>query len=159
MQFMWRFLGAMLVVAGCDPPPPEPPPIIIAEGEGEGEGEGDVGITPPVFERDGSVLEGDLVLTHADAAPLTIALGIRNVHTSEVSLLSDPPVLVGGADVSMFAIPAQPATTIAPGASSTFEVIYTPRALGVHEGLLLFAYGLSQEERALLRIEVEATNP
>jgi hypothetical protein len=55
---------------------------------------------------------------------------IKNLGDSVLALNGSPVVLIGGSDVGSFSVTAQPATSVAAGASTTFTVRFAPNATG-----------------------------
>jgi hypothetical protein len=66
---------------------------------------------------------------------------IYNVGTTPLDLTGSPRAVVGGANAGDFAVTAQPAASVAPGASTTFTVGFDPAAVGVRTATIAIARG------------------
>ncbi len=61
---------------------------------------------------------------------------IRNFGSSPLSLTGTPKVVITGANAADFAVTAQPASTVAAGGSTTFQVTFDPSANGLRAATL-----------------------
>ena len=99
-----------------------------------------------------------LALANYDGAsgPLDLELSLRNTGAADFVIVTDPPLLVAGRDAGLFLVTTQPGSLVRAQAAVPFAVRYSPTSAGVHQGKLLFAYGVGSEEPALLTIDVTA---
>ena len=155
-------LAALTPLAACDAGAGAGEGEGEGEGEGaEGEGEGEAAISY-VFEQDGAALADDLLdlgTVDASGGGVDVALALRNTGAADFAILSDPPLLVAGADAAFFSVVAQPAALVPAGEAVPFTIRYAPGAEGAHEGKFLFAYGVATEERVLLTVNAATEAP
>ena len=59
-----------------------------------------------------------------------LAFTLKNTGDGPLALTGTPRVMIDGADAGMFAVTAQPASTVAAGGSTTFTVRFTPTSAG-----------------------------
>ena len=93
------------------------------------------GITPEINVRkdttvipsSGSYGFGNVVL---GSGGLAVVFTVENLGTADLHLEGAPEVAIGGADVGMFVVGAQPVSPIAPAGSSTFTITFTPTSAG-----------------------------
>jgi hypothetical protein len=93
-----------------------------------------------------------------DAVTLTAAVGataqanvaLHNVGGFDVTILTDPPLLLEGADDAQFDVVTQPAVSVPVGAQVPFVLSYHPSVAGAHEASVLFAWGAPDDERISL---------
>lgn len=124
-------------------------------GEGEGEGEAPAGISYQ-FERDGAAIPNDtLDLGTVDTSNggVDFVLGLKNTGDADFQILSDPPLLVAGANGDFFAVVDQVDTIIPAQTSVPFTIRYEPGAAGTHQGKFLFAYGVQTDQRVTLTVD------
>jgi cysteinyl-tRNA synthetase len=65
-----------------------------------------------------------------------VIVSLRNTGSENLELTGNPPAAIGGADASHFAIPSQPASSISPGSSRDFAVVFAPLGLGAKTAAL-----------------------
>lgn len=157
---MLRCCALVLGVASCGPA--QSSGVDAGPSEGEGEGEGEPRVINAVFEADGTPLETFLLDlgTHDTAlGPLVTQMALRNRGDEPLSLLSEPALLLAGADALEFTVSSQIAdAVIAPGSAAPFALSYAPRASGSHIGTLMFAYGVETDERVMLQLRAESAS-
>ena len=59
------------------------------------------------------------------------SFSIHNLSSSPLSLTGNPPINITGPHASDFEVMSQPSATIAPGSSSSFQLRFTPGAVGL----------------------------
>ncbi|MDY6968558.1 MAG: FG-GAP-like repeat-containing protein [Spirochaetota bacterium] len=59
-----------------------------------------------------------------------VVFTIENTGTFNINLTGASPVLLSGDDASEFSVAEQPDTVIAPGANSTFSIVFSPASIG-----------------------------
>jgi len=108
-----------------------PVPEIAVEGNGTDIADGDTTPSPADHTDFGttSVSSGRVVRTFT----------IRNLSADALNLTGTPRVAVGGAYAADFIVTVQPATPVAAGGSTTFEVTFTPNAVGLLTATLSIA--------------------
>jgi hypothetical protein len=136
----------------------------VVDGVGVGAPAADAGIAIDYeFDDDtGAAIANDTLSLPARSVsdgPDTLALALKNNGATDFAILSDPPLLVAGANASAFAVSSQPADVVPAGQSVPFTIVFTPSDAGANEGKLLFAYGVDTSERAVLTIDVTVTAP
>jgi hypothetical protein len=70
---------------------------------------------------------------------LTHTFSIRNTGNAPLHLGSNPPVQISGANAGDFTVLSQPAATIAPGATTTFQIMFHPSAVGLRQATVSIA--------------------
>jgi hypothetical protein len=96
-----------------------------------------------------SISDGDATPTFADATEfgavgaltnsLTHSFSIRNTGNAPLHLSGNPPVQISGVNASDFTVLSQPATTVAPGATTTFQIMFHPSATGLRQAAVSIA--------------------
>ncbi|MEX2113552.1 MAG: Calx-beta domain-containing protein, partial [Pirellulales bacterium] len=96
-----------------------------------------------------SISDGDATPTFVDATEfgavgaltnsLTHAFSIRNTGNAPLQLGGNPPVQISGLHAGDFTVLSQPAATIAPGAVTTFQVMFHPSAVGLRQATISIA--------------------
>jgi photosystem II stability/assembly factor-like uncharacterized protein len=96
-----------------------------------------------------SISDGDTSPEFADATEfgsvgaqfnsLTHTFSIRNTGNAALHLGSNPPVQISGANAAEFTLLSQPSATIAPGATSTFQVMFHPSVVGLRQATVSIA--------------------
>jgi hypothetical protein len=107
------------------------------------------GPTPDISLSGNSVIisDGDAIPTLADntnfgtttvGAPITKIFRISNTGVADLVLAGPPAIIAAGtAGFNYFTVTQSPATTIAPGDNTTFEITYNPLLLGIHNAEIL----------------------
>jgi hypothetical protein len=129
-------------------------------GEGEASAEGEQeGQQSFEFRQQGAVVTMiDFGNAEIGAAVVERELIIVNTGTVAIPVLSQPAMLLGGANADSFVISQQPtATSIAVGGQLAVRVALSPVDVGALEGLLLFAYGVQENERGVLTLRGTGT--
>ena len=94
------------------------------------------------------IADGDLTPSPADQTDfgarlpgesVTRTFTVRNTGNQTLDLTGTPRVLVGGAAATDFVVIVPPATPLAPGGSTTFQVRFTPSAVGLRSATLSLA--------------------
>ena len=67
---------------------------------------------------------------------ITQTFTINNDGIETLNLTGVPHVIISGAQANDFDITVQPDDSVAPGGSTTFQVYFTPKAVGIHEAVL-----------------------
>ena len=82
------------------------------------------------------------------AGNLAQTFTIKNLSTTagdNLNLTGTPRVVIGGANPGDFVVTTQPAASVAPGASTTFVITWTPTFGGIHNATLSIANNDSNE--------------
>ncbi|AKC82840.1 hypothetical protein IMCC26134_08760 [Verrucomicrobia bacterium IMCC26134] len=82
------------------------------------------------------------------AGNLTQTFTIKNLSTTagdNLNLTGTPIVVIGGANPGDFVVTTQPVASVAPGASTTFVITWTPTFGGIHNATLSIANNDSNE--------------
>jgi PA14 domain len=159
MRTPWMALVAMLVSTSCSTASTSG----VTEGEGEGqlpsEGEGEDGELSHEFRILGAVVsEVDFGDAEIGATSVEREVVIVNTGTRDIALLSLPPMLIGGAQSSSFVVTQQPGgTSIAVGTQLSVRIAFAPVDVGDNQGLLVFAYGVNEDDRGVLNLRGNAT--
>ncbi len=155
-----------VVVAGLVSACPADSAVAEGEGEGksEGEGEGEVDFdgVPLRFVIDGvEVGIGESV----DFGSVDSGNNVERELTLEaveaalvVTVLSEPPVLLGGRDVDMWSVVTQPAATVT-SSGSPVRVRFAPTVGGVLQGKLVVAWGRATDERLIVDVSGTGVGP
>lgn len=102
-------------------------PIANVVGNGVGITDNDLSPTAADSRDFGSVTQGD---------PSCRTFTLQNLGTATLTLSGSPLVVVAGADAPDFTVTSQPASSVAPGGSTTFTVCFNPSANGLRLGTL-----------------------
>ncbi len=99
------------------------------------------------FER--SIADGDTTPSFLDATEFgsvgaltnsrTHMFSIRNTGNAPLLLSGNPPVQISGFHAGDFTVLSQPAATIGPGATTTFQVMFHPSAVGLRQATVSIA--------------------
>ena len=102
-----------------------------------------------VSANDRSIITGDTTPTYEDATDFgyvpeltdsyTATFKVFNTGNADLHLSGAPPVSIGGANPGDFQVLTQPATTIAPGRSTTFQMLFHPTAGGLRTAVVSIA--------------------
>ena len=68
-----------------------------------------------------------------------VIVSLRNTGSGNLQLTGNPPVTISGADASQFAIQTQPDSSVAPGSSRDFSLVFAPLSLGAKIATLSIA--------------------
>jgi hypothetical protein len=93
------------------------------------------------------------------AGNLAQTFTIKNLSTTagdNLNLTGTPRVVIGGANPGDFVVTTQPAASVAPGASTTFVITWTPTFGGIHNATLSIANNDSNENPYDFAIQVTA---
>lgn len=136
--------------------------------EGAGEGEGDVGfdevplrfVVGGVDVADGGLDFGTLpVLPEGGGGSVDRELQLELVDPSvPVTILSDPPVLLGGRDVDMWSVVTQPSSTLT-SAGASMSVRFSPTVAGPLLGKLVVAWGVETADRLIVDVRGVGDGP
>ncbi len=96
-----------------------------------------------------SISDGDTSPEFADATEfgfvgalynsITHTFSILNTGNAALQLSGSTPVQISGSNAADFTILSQPSSTIAPGATSTFQVMFHPAAVGLRQATVSIA--------------------
>lgn len=76
----------------------------------------------------------------------SVVFTIENRGGDDLNLTGVPPVSVGGDDAADFTVTDPPITLLAPGASTTFTVTFTPGMEGARDGVITILYNSGKEQ-------------
>lgn len=129
----------------------------------EGEGDGEVNPLPDPrlpegfrFTLDGAdVTDTGVEFGNADIGGSAVArtITLENGTDADLTILSDPPILLGGRDVTMWAVTQQPGIVVPARGEVRFTVELRPTSPGPLLGVGLFAYGTTAGERAIIAMQ------
>ena len=115
------------------------------------------------------ILDGDATPAAADhtdfggtdvaAGTVTRTFTIQNTGAAALSLTGSPLVAIGGTNPGNFAVTAQPAASVAAGASTTFQVRFDPSAAGLRSATLSLANSDADENPYNFSIQGTGTAP
>jgi hypothetical protein len=110
------------------------------------------GVTAPSMQLQGNgitIVDGDTTPDTSDASDfgdteltngtVTQTFTIRNTGSASMTLTGTKAVVIGGVNAADFTVVLQPDTTIAAGASKTFQVKFKPSAAGVRNATVTLA--------------------
>jgi archaellum component FlaG (FlaF/FlaG flagellin family) len=90
------------------------------------------GSTIPNKDQSPTIAEGNSFGIIAPNATKTQKFTVRNSGQLELTLTGSPLVKISGTHAAYFAVDSQPASSVAPGASSDFTIGYRPAKAGTH---------------------------
>ena len=83
---------------------------------------------------------------------------IENLGTSNLGITGTPKVSIGGPNAADFTVSAQPASPVAPGGSTTFQITFDPAAIGLRSATLSIANDDTSENPYDFAIQGTGTN-
>lgn len=106
------------------------------------------GSNPPSFDN-GTDFGGVRAATNSEVQPFTIT----NTGNADLHLTGAPRVAISGANFQDFTVLTQPASTIAAGASSTFQVMFHPSDVGTRSATMTIANDDADENPYTIKLQ------